>query len=228
MSHYNIRARVLFIHIPKTAGVAMLDALTRSVAETASFDKLDAMHRYRRDRALANHFPLYRIEQLLALAQMPNFPLANLRKFMVVRNPWERMLSLYFHRLRKIDASYQGKSRNTLADKIVVKAGFKQWLLTTPHEGDTVLTRMAQSEWARNSRGVWAIDDVLRFEKLDVDWLALCNDYGLTYRPLQDLNMGAEKTRWNPHFYRVRYDAETRAHVEHHFAEDIERFGYGF
>ncbi len=208
--------------------MAMKDALTRSVAEITSFDKLDEVYRERRDRAVANHFPLYRIEQLLVMSKLPDFPLGELRKFMIVRNPWERMLSLYFHRLRKVDAYYDGAPRNNPLDKIIVKSGFKQWLLTTPHEGDAVLTRMAQSEWARNSRGEWAIDDVLRFERLDKDWLALCNDYGLTCRPLQDLNVGAEKTRWNPHFYRSHYDELTRAHVEHHFADDIERFGYAF
>lgn len=216
MSAYN--DKFCFIHIPKNAGTSIRRAL-----DFKAFDAIDKKHRIERDPALANHFPYARIEKLIRETKSP-VTLANLTSFMVVRNPWERMVSLYFHRMRKLHLSYEGKPRNTAEDIAVAKRGFIPWLLTTPSRGDSVLTKMAQAVWGKNEAGVFVVDHVLRQETLDAEWPAFCRTVGLGFCDLPKVNTGGGESK----SYRKHYNPEAARHVEAYFAEDIERWGYEF
>lgn len=201
-----------FIHIPKNAGTAI-----RRVLNWPSFDDIDRKHRKRRDPALANHFPIWRIEELLEETGI-GIPLDH--TFMVVRNPWERMVSLYRHRMRKLDLWYEGKPRNTEEDKAVAREGFVPWLLNTPSEGDKVLTRTPQMDWGRDREGNVAVHTILRFETLDEDWPDFCRSVGLPNKPLPQVNVGRTDD------WKSEYTQEAVDHVAEHFKDDIERFGY--
>lgn len=156
MSIYSLKKKLLFIHVPKNAGTSVRASLNKAVPDMVSFDDSYVQWRKetnaRREPAYANHFPYWRIQQLILEAKL-DVPLRDMTSFMVVRNPWERMVSLYRHRLRKLDWDYEGKPRNTELDKKVARAGFVPWLLKTPHEGDSILTRQTQLSWGLNLAG---------------------------------------------------------------------------
>jgi hypothetical protein len=192
------------------------------------FDEIDRKVRLERDPAFANHLPLGHIESVLGRAGS-DIPLGGkygnpLRTFMVVRNPWARMVSLYYHRLRKLHLSYEGKPRNTPEDIRVAKQGFIPWLLTTPSRGDYVLTRVPQSYWGKDESGEFAVKCVLRQENLTADWLDMLEDWGLPYTKLNRVNVGSGHSKE----YRKEYDEQAYLHVWQHFKEDIDRFGYAF
>lgn len=214
MSCYSAEHGLAFIHIPKNAGTAI-----RKVLNWNSFDTIDAAHRTERDPALANHFPVWRIETLLD-ATGEDVPFGAMHRFMVVRSPWERLVSLYRHRMRKLDLWYEGKPRNTEEDKAVAREGFVPWLLRTPSEGDRVLTRMPQMSWGRDRDGSAAVHTILRFESLDADWPDFCQTVGLPHKPLPRVNVGRTDG------WKAEYTQEAIDHVARYFRDDIERFGY--
>lgn len=217
MSAYNLRHNLAFIHIPKNAGTSI-----RQTLNFESFDKIDEKHRTERDPALANHFPVYRIQKLLRETES-DIPFDDMIKVMVVRNPWERMVSLYRHRLKKLHHSYEGKPRNRPMDIDAAERGFNYWLLNTPHEGDAVLTTMAQSEWGRDEDGDFIIDVVFKIEELEDEWPNFCRKHGFD-KKLPKTNIGDGQSK----IYREHYSDEAASHVATYFAEDIVRYNYGF
>ena len=222
MSCYSIESRLSFIHIPKCAGTSIRQSLGKICSDLKDFDVIDAQHRTERNPALANHFPMWAVEKLLNETKT-DIPFATMRTFMVVRNPWERMVSLYRHRMRKLHLSYEGNPRNTPEDIRVAQQGFIPWLLTTPSKGDSVLTRMAQSEWGKNRKGQYLVTKVLRQERLAADWLDLIEEFGLPCVSLKQANHNGGSRN-----YRSFYNDEAREHVARHFEEDIRRFRYEF
>lgn len=207
MSCYS--SRYVFIHIPKNAGTSIRQRLNGT-----DFDSLRIQRKMERDPAYANHYPIWFIEEKFGLPDLPSF--------MVVRNPWARMVSLYNHRMKKLDMNFEGRPRHTEEDKRVAREGFKPWLLGTPSAGDSILTRTAQANWGKDVDGHYVIHHVLRFEELADDWADICRTLQIPYRPLPHVLKGEKEN------YRDRYDDESMAHVEKHFAEDIERYGYAF
>ena len=199
---------------------AVRAALKKACPDLKDFDAIDAAHREVRDPALANHFPIWRIERLLEETGA-DVPFQAMRTVMVVRDPWERMVSLYRHRMRKLRMWYEGKPRNTPEDIAVAEKGFVPWLLTTPSRGDSVLTTMAQADWGKNEEGKYCVTRVLRQESLAKDFEDLIRDWGLPPASLKVANAnGGSKD------YRSYYDLSAREHVDLYFREDLERYGY--
>jgi hypothetical protein len=223
VSIYSLQKKIAFIHIPKNAGTSIRANLKKAVPDFRDFDAIDEAHRKVRSQAFANHFPYWKIQELLRDTKS-DIPFEDMKVFMVVRNPWERMLSLYRHRLRKLDWHYQGKDRNTELDKKVCRAGFVPWLLQTPHEGDSVLTRTAQITWGMNLDGGMGVDKILVMEKLFKLYADTLGPWGIGLPELGHSNVGDGVSK----DYRQHYTKEARDHIEEYFAPDIEGFGYEF
>lgn len=223
MSIYSLEKKVAFIHIPKNAGTSIRANLRKAGPDFRAFDAIDEAHRKVRNQAFANHFPYWKIQELLRDTNS-DIPFESMKVFMVVRNPWARMLSLYRHRLRKLDWHYEGKERNTELDKKVCRAGFVPWLTQTPHEGDSVLTRTAQLEWGINLDGEMGVDKIIMMEKLVKLYADTLGPWDITVPPLGKSNVGDGVSK----DYRKHYTQEARDHIEKWFAPDIEAFGYEF
>ena len=128
-------------------------------------------------------------------------------KFAVVRNPWDRMVSLYsFLRER---------------GHIQMHIGFRFWLLAKPKLPSRSRKKsVPQSRWFFDGdRQI--VDSVFRFENLDELRKALS---GHLVQPI--IFYSYKKTDHGD--YREYYDAKTRAWVNTVYEEDIERFGYVF
>lgn len=227
MSSYSLKKGVVFIHIPKNAGTSIRANLKKAVPDTKDFDDIYVNWRektgVKRDQAFANHFPYWFLQDLLHKADS-SIPLEDMFSFMVVRNPFERLVSLYRHRLRKLDMTHEGKPRNTELDKKVALAGFKPWLLQTPHEGDSVLTRTCQLSWGIDRDGQLGVTKIVKIEDLEASYPDLLGPLGITVPPLGFANVGDGVSK----AWRSQYDDETIAHVEQHFIADLEAFSYEF
>lgn len=211
---YRDNQEAMFIHVPKNAGVSIRSLLIKYGFK--NYDALDKQFRTIRHPALANHMPIYMLQSF------PYMPVYINKSFMVVRNPWDRMVSLYNHRMRKLYTYYEGKPRNNSKDIAVAKQGFVPWLLTTPSLGDKVLTRMPQINWGKDQDGNYVIKDVLRYEKLSDHWSKLSNIYAWPVDVLLHINSS------NTTDYRSVYNQEAIDHVAKYFAEDIELYSYDF
>ncbi len=210
MAHYSFKNKFCFIHIPKTAGVSIRLALKLAVNDLKKvMDDRDRME-VPRDGVFDDHYTYRQCRKTFLMMHLSE-EFDGLKKFCVIRNPWDRMVSMYNHRLRK-------PHYNTPKDTEKLKEGFTAWLLSTEHHADRVITRTPQTHWLAGSNGIM----VRKFEDLDAAWIMKMT--GISQLALGRQN--ASQVSWDK--YKSFYDDMSYKHVQKHFEEDI-RFGaYSF
>ena len=180
----------IFVHINKTGGTSVGNAIGLSVK---------------------NHQTTKEIIKKIGRDQWDSA-----YKFTFVRNPWDRMVSLYEYRLRK--------NKTHLAQHGL---GFEQWLnKTIGNEQDLFYYNSTKSfqpqvEWLKDQQGEISIDFIGRFERLSADFDRVCKTLGLETH-LPHLNASSHAP------YQTYYGDESRAVVARWFHEDIQRFDYRF
>ena len=137
-------------------------------------------------------------------------------KFAFVRNPWDRAVSLYEYR--------RMKDRTGIASQ---ELPFTTWVSRVfTHDPDPVFNNnprsfQSQCDWLKDDRGEIAIDFIGRFENIESDFARIAERIAPGAN-LRHLNASRRES------YTTYYDAPSRDAVARWFAEDIERFGYGF
>jgi len=192
----------LFVHIPKTAGNSI-----QSILRDYSEDELVAL-RSEQDgiERFGLRSPKYKIKKHSTLAEykaaLGEAQFDELYKFTCVRNPWDRMVSLYFTPTQNTTAWDRKKFR-----KIVSKA-----LPVT----DYLRLDNAEEDPFGN------VDYIMRFENLIDDFRAVCGAFGISPTTLPTYNRSSRE------HYSKYYDDELRELVRMRFAAEIERFDYRF
>ena len=132
-------------------------------------------------------------------------------KFGFVRNPWDRVVSLY-ERIEPI----QMKDKMSF-DEFVDWIQFSSATCThsSPHR--------YQLDWFLDGSGNMLADFIGRFERLDQDWAFVADKLGITEKTLPH-------ARENPRarHYTEYYNGRTREIIAQKFRIDIEHFGYEF
>ncbi len=222
---YNAKHHFLFIHIQKTAGTS----LTRALAGLEG-----------------SHFiapPHLRLQDIrLKTASRPYI-------FAVVRNPWDRLVSWYAMMCRK--GGHNDFSRYLLWDGDVAggSADFGTFIRRVGIVRETYISELAdallgtetahlsispnylksigfnQLDYISDAAEVVCCDRVLRFERLQEDWIALCDELKLAC----DRQLPMENRNPAPKSWRDAYaDAADRDWVGRLYARDIAHFGYRF
>jgi len=131
-------------------------------------------------------------------------------KFGFVRNPWDRVVSLY-----------ERKEALELRNQMSFEQ-FVDWIqyssATCVHSGP----HRYQLDWFVDPDGEVLADFIGRFERLEQDWAFVANKIGVSET--------LPHTRANPRarHYTEYYNARTRDVIANRFKVDIERFGYQF
>ncbi len=139
--------------------------------------------------------------------QMPTEAFNDAFKFTFVRNPWDWQVSNYTYAL-KTPAHGQYE--------IIQKLGSFEEYIRYQYE-DRAPT---QSSFILDDDGRQLVDFVGRFETIQADFNAVCEQIGVDAR-LPHLNASIRRRDW-----RSYYTKETRDLVERLFEVDLERFGY--
>ena len=143
----------IFIHIPKTAGTS----ISRAVSPYATNRKLHKS----RDCEFASHITLKKL-QTREKIQIDNY-----FTFAFVRNPWERIQSLYYYVLQK----NQTKKRD--------------W-----HDKIPRYTDMGFNKWVNKEMNPWIYNHTRWHNKRrplqQVDWILPCIDFVGRYETLQE------------------------------------------
>ena len=134
-------------------------------------------------------------------------------KFSIVRNPWDKVVSQYFHRLKT--------NQIGLGD---YRIDFKEWVKLTygeqnPKYYDDPKYFMPQLNWLTDNNGKLMVDFIGRFENLENDFRFICNKIGVS----TDLPLINKSEHKEFQFY---YDDETTEIVKRWFRKDIETFKY--
>ncbi len=143
--------------------------------------------------------------------------------FAIVRNPWDRMASLWSY-LRGMKLGVPGGKGPSDALLLAVRkcVGFGEFVRWAEAEGVAVDRHFyPQCHWVCDGDSV-IVDFVGRFETLQQDWDCVCRRVGLGVKPLPRLNTSAHKP------YTELYDGMTAKIIGRMYSEDIDRFGYTF
>ncbi len=133
-------------------------------------------------------------------------------KFGFVRNPWDRMVSLY---LRKEGVQ---KRQSMSFDEFIAKATLSSVTCINS------LPYRSQKDWLSDSSGNLLVDYVGRFENLLNDWRIVADRTGAP-RELSHERRNSVIER--PH-YTTFYSKHTQQIVNERFEQDIGAFGYCF
>jgi hypothetical protein len=192
----------LFVHIPKTAGNS-IQSILRDYSEdelVALRDEQDGVERF----GLRN--PKYKVRKHSTLAEykaaLVEVQFGQLYKFTCVRNPWDRMVSLYFTPTQNMGAWDRKKFRKVISKALSV--------------ADYLRLSKGKEDPFRN------VDFIMRFENLSDDFRTVCRALGISPAALPQYNRSSRE------HYSKYYDDELREWVRTRFAAEIERFGYAF
>ncbi|TLU65059.1 sulfotransferase family protein [Thalassotalea litorea] len=188
---------IILVHIPKTAGVSIITAYRDSFAEARH---TTALH-YK--CLLANDF-------------------CKFKTFSIVRNPWARLLSAYNFLMQgglTVDDRNMGavlnRECNTFDEFI------KNWL--PRHSVYSFTHFIPQNEFVCGFGDKIIVDEIVKLESLDSDWVQVTQRLGLPYRRLAKEN--STKLEKN---YSDFYDDESKEIVAELYKKDIVLFDYDF
>lgn len=196
---------VIFIHIPKTAGQSIEQAL--GVWKTGH--PRETLWGAHQERITLQHLTGQEIKKIVG-----NLIWSSYFKFAVVRNPWSKAVSEYDWYLR-----------------YGPQVSFKEWArsLRLRLAINRVIVMMEvghnipQSAFLFDEEGKLMVDEVLRFENIAEEFAALAKqqkwDVKLPHA------QGTKSRRFGKDFREI-YDTETIEIIENIYAHDIRNFGY--
>lgn len=206
--------RFIFLHVPKTAGLSIREALKGYAHEPEKF-------RIERPAMLKDGKPnpvydIWRVALLHAKAQDVRKEIGEelytgYYKFAFVRNPWDWHVSM-FHFLKHM--MYKPVARLNSFEE------YLEWVVRSERPFPKGAAKF-QKEILTDRQGLLIVDFVGRYENLANDFAQVC----------RQLNINADLPRLNssPHGeYRAYYTDRTRDMVADYFKPDIELFGYTF
>ena len=201
----SLHANFIFIHRGKSAGNTITDTLlphtpdnTKSITNPYQ-DGIDRFDVHNPKIPIRKHAAL---AEYRAILDQPTFD--RLYKFSVIRNPFDRLISAYFHPVRVMkfgDTFDERKFINLINNQRTLR---EFTCLSAADHLDTHLNRL------------------LRFEHLTQDLQALMHDLNLPFTPPKHLN---QSTRTHYSHY---YTPTTKSLVESRFAEELELGHYTY
>jgi len=135
--------------------------------------------------------------------------------FSVVRNPWDRMVSLYFF----------GKQKNKSWCKKF--KDFNKWIQYITQQNAKWKRYWNQFDWLKDHNDNINIDFIIRFENIDKDWLKLCKKIKCKPQQLPHINKTKKRKRKRKD-YRFYYNDKSIELIGEKYKKDIEIFDYTF
>lgn len=201
--------KFIFIHIPKNAGTSISECLRNFTQE----DKHWAVSSSTKHQTL-NDLIAMKTEASLSKKIFRDFSFLEYYKFAIVRNPFDRMISLY-------DYLNKYKVRN----EILKVSSFEEFVeeLNNPSSWvNTLHSSTQQLNYIIDQNGSIGVDNVVRFENLDKSIDLIEKELGFN---LELKRLNESKSRKS---YKTFYNNNTKKIIEDKFRDDLEIFNYGF
>ncbi|BBA35202.1 sulfotransferase family [Methylocaldum marinum] len=214
----SLRYNFLFVHIAKTGGTSIRNALWRQKwtdpYRIPQFlcSKLSAMTGHKIGAKFPRHAKIIAAKEML-----PREVFESLFKFAFVRNPWDLQVSSYHHIRRE---------RPQLITHIDSFEAFLRWKFdpARPPQYHADMSTELQSDYVVDLHGNIVVDFLGRYEFLAEDFDTACKRIGIKTPKLPHRRKATDRRK----DYRDYYDDVTAALVAEHYRPDIERFGYRF
>jgi hypothetical protein len=148
--------------------------------------------------------------------------------FTVVRNPWDRAVSMWSHHKRKrhlmlTDPNHINKAPETI-EWLMHDFTFTDFVRSVWDPEGGVEPKFTQSvKWIHQQHNWADVDYILKFDRIHQDFDQIRNLLADS-TPLPHLNPG----QYRSDDYHSYYDQASIDIIARYYAEDIERFGYSF
>lgn len=212
----SIKHKFLFVHVPKTGGNSIQNILANYSEDTltANDEHQDGIERFELRNStykLKKHSKLSRYKKLLDADLYQQ-----LFKFATIRNPWDRIVSMYF-------SPHRGTDRWNREEfiQLINNSATLQDYVTLPSFRDRLEKKLGMP--ARPRPLDRDIDHLIRFENLNNDFKKVCNK--LSIPDNMDLPIRNRSSRKHYSHY---YDDELTDMVAKKFANEIEYGDYKF
>lgn len=195
----NHKYKCIFIHIPKNGGTSIESILGNWELTPENYTKLIGT-KY--------HSQHHKLNSLRKDLREKYF------SFAFVRNPWDRVVSLYSYYKsggnQRADLSIKNKMPNNFKSFVIDK-----WnIIPRSH-------RIEQFNYIKADGKINNIDFIGKFESIDKDWEYVAKKIGVD-KNLPHIRASKHKK------YLEYYDDETRQIIENRYANDIKFFKYQF
>jgi hypothetical protein len=206
--------KCIFAEVPKTGSTSIRVILGRAWKPHRNLVELRRLmesswthYGGRRNRIVE---PLYLLLSPERRARIGGKQFESYFKFGFVRNPWDRVVSLY-----------ERKEPLQMKDQMSFDE-FVAWIqyssATCPHSSP----HRCQLDWFVDGNGKMLADFIGRFEKLEEDWSFLAKKLGVSAK------LSHQRANPRERHYTEYYNARTREMIATKFSQDIETFGYEF
>ena len=180
--------KCVFIHIPKTGGMSMEQMLG-----------VDVLKFHQHSRSLVKHgTPFNEYYKKYFNQDLGYF------KFTIVRNPWDRAVSIFYHE-KKMNQTNPNKRRRLIVDfcKKYKNKAFSEFikskLINKSHTLKDTLWK-SQAQFLTDK-----YDFICKFEDLEADVRHVCNKLNIDFSNFPHINKGAKPTK----NYKELYDQES-------------------
>jgi len=192
----NHKAKIVFIHIPKCAGTSINKALDLKVHDGSG-------HAYAWEHAAYINQGYY--------------------SFTVIRNPWERIVSLYTY-FKQMTPRHRWYIQNKVIADHTKNIDFETFCKEIP---DMKRNACSGVHFVRlvdilNLPQDCKLNRIARFENLQNDFNSICTDIKIPQMILPELNASS-----HDHYHNV-YNNRSRSYIEELYHEDIDEYGYKF
>jgi hypothetical protein len=223
----------IFVEIPRTASTSIRSIIGkpakahRNIVEIKyDLETLWTHYGGRTNRLLGCLYPWVPISKRAHIGRKKFFQFF---KFSFVRNPWDRVVSIYkFNMKRHGDLASREKGSNTETKKdrfglemFLSFEEFVSWIQYSSATSNHAAPHRYQLDWLTDSSGNLLMNFIGSFESLESDWDVVADILRID-ASLPHLN------RINAKHYTEYYSEKTKAMVAEKFRVDIETFGYEF
>ncbi|MEL0455957.1 sulfotransferase family 2 domain-containing protein [Flavobacteriaceae bacterium SZ-1-7] len=202
--------KFVFIHIPKNAGTSIQQAL-QSVKEKEKHWAESGKTKHQTFQELVKIYD----ESSWIQKQVKDFDFLTYFKFAVVRNPFERMVSLYNY-LKKYEVRNEIKEIDNFQAFVDLLEEEDSWV-------SKLYSTKLQLNFVTDLNGKIAVDFIGRYEDLSAFQSKIEDTFGFKLN-LKKLNV-SNSSKPN---YKGYYNTEIRRIVETKFLEDLNTFNYYF
>ncbi len=209
---------VLFIWIPKAAGSSIYKALNdsrykcRRLLNREKNGAIESPYTDFDNKGIVT-FGHTSIDALIDNAIMEKDFFESAFKFCFVRNPWDRLVSLFFY--RGLNEKYESFRQfcMTFKDQVIEPIGLYNSKLNSQYND--------QISWIIGKNGRLLVDFIGRYERLEEDFEKICSILGIRGK-LPHKNVTKHLN------YKEYYDSLTIEIVKEKYRRDIEFLGYDF
>jgi len=205
----------IFFHVPKAAGSSVTKGFSKSIPNDVKVNENNVDLKSflnKKGKLWPNHATCHEVKTFLREDGYNSY-----FKFCFVRNPWDRLVSLYHYTVQKEAKIYaeKGVKLSQFNQQIINAGSFDNWVKT----GNL---GASQFQFLSDTNGKLLVDFVGRSENLQADFSYVCGLLGMPNIILPKVNVSKHKK------YQEYYSDETKHIAAKRFAKDIELFGYTF